>query len=992
MADQWLLNRLEQAKTVKSGGGAAPTPRPIQTSRQVSPQVQAPVAQQPVAPKRKIFDGNFIQDAFDLVRIPEYAQASFVEGGANYAKSKNILKDAPFQHISEIPNVVAAGIKAIPEGVKGAKEYGREEGNFNIGKEMGIKNELAQTAVNFATSLNAPNVPLGVVTKATGLNKLGSKIMGKTANVLRKTEPIAKAIETFNPYFRNPEMGKLVKAAEERTQGRLNKLYQTITRVTKDLKPGEQARIGQILEGGVTTNPKYAEIAKEIGAISDEVGEQAVRLGLLKPEVYQQFKGNYMTHIWNELSQKGTASDLFTNRKVVPQVSGQFFKKRKGAEGYIKEFGPAVMKGLGTEIRDIEKATLLKQIANRYGKKAEELVPTENMGSMLVNELLKNSPKVRKGLGEAQKGFVSPDEIGPELLKVFQEYQPARKKVGEGIGMGVEAVAKNVRGGNELFRARLNPTEAKLFARTIWGDEEKERVYSYVMQSMGYAPTQGNLEVFLNKVGKLPDIKKSKLKLALDPLVRDIPDGFNYAPKELTSTKTGKLLENVALPGSVIDTLNKTTKTSSPNLLDKVTNAWKKGKTIYNPAYHVRNKVSNQVLSDMSTGDGLVKTVAGDVVAGRELSGKGNQAFVEAARQVGLIDRKDMGEMFSDTLEVAGMGKKRNILQKTDDALTGFQSKQENTSKLNVFKSWINKYAKEEGKSVEEALTDSDIIRRAKVKAEEAIFSPYNINKAERATAGKIVPFYSFVRQAVPFTAKTYMNNPERLTKYDKFKTAVEGLSPEGTAQNKDLPEYAKGTIRLPIKDKNGNYYRVDPQYILPYGQIGPGDVERGQLPFGMGINPYISEAAQQVFNKDLYFGNDIRTSNQRGKSAKQTVEHAARSLLPTLYTSIGYPATNVLPGGDVPMSNGKLYGAYKEKTDYAGRTRSMPSAILDTLGLKNSALDINTQKQFNQREKNLRRKAILQEISSIRRDKRYDAEEKKKQIKILQEQLKEFK
>lgn len=857
MADQWLLDRIQQQKAGKAANPVVPTQQPIQQPVQQSPvaSVSKMSTETNATPQGKLFSGNFIQKAFDIPSLVRYGYSGFLEGA--YKKKAEQMrtpgyKGSSLASPSDVIDRFKAGFQNIPQAVQNRKSINREQGNVNVAKELGIENPVAQTAYNFGLEMAIPDLPVGKIAKATGITNLATKVGTKITNAARDIQPVAKAVEVFNPYFRNPEVGKLVKAAEERTQARLNKLYQTVSTLTKDLTPAQQARVGQVLEGGITTNTKLDDVAREIREISDEVGKQAVQLGLLKPETYEQFKGKYMTHIWNELVDKGQDSELFS-RKVIPQVSGQFFQKRKGAEGYVRQFGPATFKGIGTEIKDIEAGTLFKQIAEKF---------------------------------------------------------------------------------------------------------------------------------------------------AIDPMAADKlanPENYRYINKSLLSKyKNLDQFKGKILPIEVADYLEKTVqqgkKSFSMKMYDSATNAWKKGKTIYNPAYHVRNKMSNQILADMSTGEGLPGTILGDIESGRELAGKGNQMFVEAARKIGLVGRKSFGEMYDETLDVAGLQKTgKNVLKKADEALTGFQTKQEEAAKLNVFKSWLNKYAQEAKKTVEEAVKDPELLRKAKAKAEEAIFSPYNINKTERRAIGKIVPFYSFVRQAVPFTAKTFANNPERLTKYDKFKRAVEGLSPEGADQNKDLPEYAQGTIRLPIKNKEGNYYRVDPQYILPYGQIGPGDVERGQLPFGMGINPFISEAGQQVFNKDLYFGNEIRTSNQPAKAAKQTVEHAARSLLPTLYTTIGYPATNVLPGGDVPASSGKLYGAATGQKDYAGRTRSMPSAVLDALGVKNSAMDIKQQKQFNQIEKNKQRKAILQEINSIRRNQAYSVEEKKRQIKELQDQLKQL-
>ncbi len=253
-------------------------------------------------------------------------------------------------------------------------------------------------------------------------------------------------------------MGKMVQTAEEGTQSRLNKVYLMVTDAAKGLKPSEQKRVGQLLEGGIVSDPanKYYKIAKPIADYAEQVGKEAVSLGLLSPESFAKYKGQYMSHIWTEMGKSGDVVGFA--KKAVPNISGQFFKQRKGAEGYVKEFAPAVMKGLGTESKDIEMAKLYKGIAEKFGVNA-------------------------------------------------------------------------------------------------------------------------------NDVGSLTN-----------------PEKYAYAPEAIVNSKTGKFFKDMILPKDVVDKLNELVKSNPKNWYDKLYDLWKKGKTIYNPAYHVRNVMSNQALSDMSTG------------------------------------------------------------------------------------------------------------------------------------------------------------------------------------------------------------------------------------------------------------------------------------------------------------------------------------------------------------------------------------------------------
>ncbi len=796
----------------------APTPTPTP-----QPKAPTPVAK-PVAQPRKYLGGNIVDKAFDVLRTPEYAQAGFVQGGMDYAKSKGLQKKAPITSPIEFGKSIVAGVKNIPKAISERREYGREEGQYNIGEEAGFKDKYGQTAVNLGLSLAAPSLALGSVAKGIskipGVSKVTSKVGGlvqKGVELARKTEPIARVVEKVNPYFRNQALGKLVKEAEERVANRQTQVVNTVMKSAKGLKPEEQRLVGQILEGKVVNDPtgRLTSLAAPIREMSDSIGKEAVDLGLLDAKSYETFKGKYMTHIWEQMKKGG--DNVNFAKSDFPKGTSKFLtKERKGAEGYISEFTPAVLKGLGTEVKDIEVAKMYKEIADTFGQKA---------GSYL----------------------------------------------------------------------------------------EK---------------------------------------------------GKAYAPSSVVGSKAGKVLRNTELPQDVVDIMTKTMTPKKRGIFDKAYDLWKKGKTIYNPAYHVRNLATNQILSDMSTGEGLGKTAVNYVKSVRSYKGKGGQEFVEAANKVGLIGRQNLGGAFDEAMDLAGLGKGKNILQKGDKALAGFQNASEETAKLNVFTTWVKKAAKEAGKSVQEALGDDSIVKMAKDKAEEAIFSPYRIGKQERSVASKIVPFYSFTRQMLPFLSKTAVNKPGTLTKYEKGKTAVEGLSPERKGEFK--PEYAKGQIRLPVKDKEGRSYYMNPKYILPYGNLGE-DVGPGKLPLGMSLAPYLTMPAELASNKQFYYDKPIVDSKSPRKKREQLVDYLGRSLLPTV---IG--------------AGGKLKDAVQGKTDSVGRQRNVPAAVADALGFKTSSFVPEQQQQYEGVGKSIELKEIQKEKNKILRDKSISPENKKRYIEEL--------
>lgn len=817
----------------------SPAPKQVSASMQRSPLPQQPqnMSVNP-NPHGQYFSGNALNKVFDVLMTPYYGFSSFLKGTRQKSEelAKNIPTDIPrSQRLTNyvVPGVIEAaksGFKNILPGIQNRTQFSTEEGDYNAAQYFGVKGKGAQEATNFGLSFATPNLPISKITSTAG--KIVSKIPGVTNLVSKvgqfaKTTPaVYKAIETFDPYFRNPEVGKLIKKAESQTINRVSQLFNTLKKSAAKLSPDDQRIVGEMVEGTQEVTGNLGEIAKPIIALSERIGKEAVEVGLMKPETFEKFKGRYMSHIWDVAANEG---GFFSGiRKIAPKISGQFFKQREGAKGYIQEFAPAVFKGLGTEIKDIGSANLYRTIAERFG----------------------------------------------------------------------EVIGKS----------------------------------------------------------------------------RPASEGMVYAGQAITNQKVARFFKNIALPPEIVEYINRTVDVpKATSVVDKAVDAiykyWKPAKTIWNPGYHVRNLVSNQILSDMSTGEGLARTVSNYIEAVKQYNGKGNQKFVQAAREAGLINRLQFFQGFEELLQGAGFRKSKNLLEKTHQKAQAVQGFSEDTAKLNVFTSWIKRLAGEIGTSVDDALRNPDIIEQAVNKAEEAIFSPYRISAAERGLIGKTFPFYSFTRQALPFFAKTVAEHPERITKYQKLKTSIEGVSSDEGLTQDNVPEYTKNMIRTPIKDEQGRYVYVDPTYLYPFGNFGEG-IDNGQLPFGLSFNPLLTEAFAQKSGYDDYFGKEFVTSNIPEERTKQRVSHAARTFAPTFVNNLV----------------SKIFPAVKGDVDYAGRTRGSFQAVVDALGLKTFKVSPAELRSRSQSETRSNLRSFQEEAQRIQLNRNLNPQEKARQLQRLRE------
>ena len=313
---------------------------------------------------------------------------------------------------------------------------------------------------------NAIKYPLKAL-KPIGTAIKEAPLVEKAVQFARTTPAIYRPLEaTISPYFRNPEAGKVIEASRTALRGKINNLIRMTEKAQKSLTPAEQARVAQLLEGSVTTaktDPKLIAIAEQFRPMAEDIGQASVDLGLMSKEAFEKYRGKYMPHaVWQTLTEPGM--NPYAKTSAVPKISGQFFKQRKGAEGYVQSFAPNVLKGLGTELSDIEAARMYQNIGKQFGVNAPKTITPTNLAQDLLNTLLKDKKVPIKGLGQTGPGYLTPSNIGSELLDYFTKHQPAQNLAG--MGADVRGIAGKTSGGWERVRKLLigekAPTAAEL--------------------------------------------------------------------------------------------------------------------------------------------------------------------------------------------------------------------------------------------------------------------------------------------------------------------------------------------------------------------------------------------------------------------------------------------------------------------------------------------------------------------------------------------------
>src|SRR5581483_280110 len=270
------------AKTATSSSLNIPPPKTSQLS--------TPTKQ--ITPHGKFFDGGLVSKVIDVLRLPEFAIASFNKGSQNVSQSLSsqarkegksaIEKFGP----SALGETFVGGVKNIIPGISKRTQYGREEGDYNAGAYI-TDNPVGQSAVNFTASLGAPALPVGktmgiageVLPKLPGVSKVVqtiSKFGNKAIESAKASPKVAGTLEQVPglEYFRNPEAGKILEGAKQTAEARISSLYNQINDIARGLTPQDREQIGHIIEGkfiGPATS-KLVQRANYIKDISDKIG------------------------------------------------------------------------------------------------------------------------------------------------------------------------------------------------------------------------------------------------------------------------------------------------------------------------------------------------------------------------------------------------------------------------------------------------------------------------------------------------------------------------------------------------------------------------------------------------------------------------------------------------------------------------------------------------------------------------------------------------
>ncbi|GIW55349.1 MAG: hypothetical protein KatS3mg082_1753 [Nitrospiraceae bacterium] len=415
-------------------------------------------------------------------------------------------------------------------------------------------------------------------------------------------------------------------------------------------------------------------------------------------------------------------------------------------------------------------------------------------------------------------------------------------------------------------------------------------------------------------------------------------------------------------------------------LWDQLLRAWKISKTALSPVVHTNNIMANFVLSDAADVDWkhiqralrlLVDAQKGDgdALAWVERyydSGAEGASFAQRELRLDVIEPL-LQELEREQDEIV---RQAGLLQAISLAIRGqprqalaavIASRPAGATKWAV-KTLMEAYQQEDSvfrfakwlQGIEDGLSD----RQAGKEARKA-FLDYKINAPwiQALRAGPL-PFIAFTYRVVPILANTAAKKPWKVLKWmlafqalNALAYAMLGAAGDEERERKLLPEEKSGEIfgvfprlmRMPWNDAHGSPVFLDIRRWVPAGDIFDVSGSQGAIPLPQWLT-FGGPAALMIelaANKSLFTGNPIwdKDSDSTAEAAIKIGDHLFKWAAPNLPVPnpAGYVADRLIleRGLFQTWSWSEIEKAATGETDAFGRERSLPQALLSSVGIK---------------------------------------------------------
>ena len=943
--------------------------------------------------QKRIFSGGFITDIFDVLNVLQYGVTGMLKGKgfAEGVKTRQSFSDkdalgdnglpgviagiamdiavdpltyiAPLTILKKIPGVAKAGraIKATAEASRVGKWYG-EKFIHKFGKDPAYREMIEKSELGIAVGVqNLADIARKLVDlpqetakklltkdatgrfKRVGLEELKNVLddnefmvvseawkkiddLGKEAVDLKMLSK-EKFEENFGEYIRNA-----YEEYEKKKKGIFGFLKKKVAPLKSrklGLTPEKMTELGQI------DNPAYLFFRGSLDLLKDT-------------ENVKLFKGIART-FGSKVPREGFAP-LFLHGGGLRLFRGKF----EPAEDIIKQIGRQTF-SQGAAVPQLMEQSFTKvgkaiQYAEELGLKVSKATSGKYLGQATLGG-------VEKGGTLKLRAFIS-DTVAHELGHTFDtnlsKVINTKKKFREELTRVTKFMGL---GGTQKYQVRATERFAEFVSLYIhkpdkaWdlAPEFTAHFEGEMLQNNRVVELVDKLSDFFQKVDRLPNIKTPLGEL-------DNASYLETAIRKAFPSKTyigaAKEVPIAYIPENMVKDLTEMIAPTEPTLGNKIVGVFKYGKVILNPATHVRNIISNQILNWWKLGMNPLdpRTIMSNVTAVAEIAKKGGK-WIDEAKNVGYgLDTFAANEIF-DLFASPGAGRFKKLAKKFADMYQG----EENMAKLSAY--IFNRSYK--SMSIEDAwkAAESATFNYAKV-------TPF-VRKMRTSLYG--YPFITFALKATPVAVETAMKAPGRISVFGKIKQAIENQSDikETAAERAAEPAWVRDGfyIKLPMKDKHGRSAYFDLTYIIPFGDIVAGQFFSRQISRETGLRESVPSALMEkspLFNsikeisrnQDFYGDKIWNESDDTEIQLGDLFRYLTKLMSPPLIA-------DQIPGGYTSTGERRTKGVIGAMTpeDKIKQQRTMVQELMRNAGIKIQPINLDIQETYADWDK---RKALI--------------------------------
>lgn len=673
----------------------------------------------------------------------------------------------------------------------------------------------------------------------------------------------------------------------------------------------------QILSGKPVNDAAMTKLSVPIRKAIDDMGAEAVSLGLLSAESFQRNRGAYLHRVYakNEVDQNtlaGWVSNKMAARRkriIGDQLKGRGMFWDQTMERLTQDFGAYPAPQQGEKVRVLDRISADgSTVTKRAFWPANRAIPVEFSGNNWVS----------RGNWEVRQ--VSKNGKDVTLWRDYTEAE--RQSMGEIVDARYTIAKTFMLMANDLSTGRFYRDVA---AKAEW-TQSTEPAAPW-KDASEYSQHWNDAEIQWVKV---PDTAIPKT-----------------GGKKRWGALSGKWVR-----AEIWRDLNELNIASTPGVWRKLLGQWKLNHTSRHPVVHMNNIMSNLTFMD------LADVRMQDLAAGLKAYIKGGKDFQEAL---------DNGAFGSD---MVAQEIRKEVLEPILEEITKQQTGAANpflarAGFLGVFadKLWTGVKKLDNGmlrayQMEDEVFRMATYMRRrsqgdspqaAALNARDQ-FLNYDIRAPWiRAMRNSLFPFISYTYRAVPRLMESIAHRPWKLAKYAAIAYAVNALGylwDDGDDDEKKeraaLRDEEQGhtwlgtprMLRMPFRDAHGLPVFIDVRRWIPAGDIF--DTNQGNsalpIPAPLHFGGPIQLGFEFMLNKKSFDGEEITNelTDTNAEKVAKVADWAWKSWVPpAFWMPNSYYWTKI---------SNALHGA----TDMQGRPYSVPQAVVSSFGIKVKPLDVD--------------------------------------------------